>query len=33
MLPSEFKSKYETMVKESLAGAFASLFENPKLLV
>lgn len=33
MLPSEFKAKFEQMVKESLPSAFATIFDRPKLLV
>lgn len=33
MLPSEFKLKYENMVKESLPSAFGFLFDQPKTLV
>ncbi len=33
MLPSEFKSKWESMVKESMSSAFIALFEYPILLL
>jgi hypothetical protein len=33
MLPSEFKSKWEQMVKETLPNAFLSLCEHPLLMV
>lgn len=33
MLPSEFKGKWEQMVKENLPNAFLSLCEYPQLLV
>ncbi|CAD8165273.1 unnamed protein product [Paramecium octaurelia] len=33
MLPSEFKLKYENMVKETLPSAFGYLFDQPKVLV